>query len=62
MSVDIESHSPVDLRGQGSDLLKTVETLDAIRYKEEAALVRKMTGELLPGIEVIDERSGRRLG
>ena len=43
-------------RAQGWDAIKTVETLDADRYKKEAAAVRQETGELLPGIEVIQER------
>lgn len=43
-------------RAQGWDAIKTTETLDADRYKKEAAAARQETGELLPGIELTEER------
>ncbi len=43
-------------RAQGWDVIKTVETLDAERYKREATAARVETGELLPGLEVVPER------
>lgn len=43
-------------RAQGWDAIKTTETLDADRYKKEAAAARQETGELLPGMELTEER------
>ena len=43
-------------RRQGWAVIKTVESLDADAYKKEAAAIRAETGEVLPGIEVTEER------
>ena len=43
-------------RQQGWELIKTVESLDSEGYKKQAAAVRAETGEVLPGIEVTEER------
>lgn len=43
-------------RAQGWDAIKTTETLDVDRYKKEAAAARQETGELLPGMELTEER------
>lgn len=41
---------------QGWDVIKRVESLDADGYKKQAVAVMAETGEVLPGIEVIEER------
>jgi len=43
-------------RGQGWNVIHTVETLDAEGYKREAAAALAETGEVLPGVEIVPER------
>ncbi len=43
-------------KGQGWDVVRVAETLDADGYRQQAAAVLHETGEVPPGVEVVPER------
>lgn len=48
-------------RAEGWDVVKTVESLDAEGYKQQAAAALAETGEVLPGVEIVPERESFRV-
>lgn len=43
-------------KGQGWDVVRAVESLDAEAYRREAAAALAESGEVLPGVEIVPER------